>query len=554
MLRRWNPWPVFGWELRRASRQSSFYVARSVLVGGLLAGLAAVWWGTVWRLDVSQPSGLSQAGRFFFIVMAVVQLCLVALAAPAATAGAFCSELSRGHVDLVLATGMTALDVVVGTLAARFVQVLSGVACVVPLLVLSHRLFGVPIECLFALELVTAGCATAGCTLALAVSTTARRFHEVLVTTYVILAGWLLGYPVIMIISTTPVGRLIPSALPRTLLAINPFRVALEPMTGPLSPSPFGPWALFGTAIGVAIALAGFAAWRLGSMGNATPARRGRTWRLAAYWPGSGLDANPIVWRECRQARTSWWFRLLWASYVTGAVVFTSAAVYECVQNNARKTDWAAPFNGFQVTVGLLLLSLTTPAALAEDRARGTLDVLLSTPLSTRAIVLGKWWAHYRVVPWLALLPTAVASAHAFREQRWGGVLLIGLSVLALGSAATSLGIGLAAWFTRIEQALTLSAAFWIGMTVAWVVLVMLVVGEKTQLAMGLASGSPFFGVGILTGQIAEAPRDKWPFHVFWASIWIVVYFAAAAALLIVTLRSFDRCVGRVPAGRDGCE
>ena len=95
-----------------------------------------------------------------------------------------------------------------------------------------------------------------------------------------------------------------------------------------------------------------------------------------------------------------------------GALLFTVLAVVECAGRGSRGTTlWAGPFNGFQAAVGLLLLSLVTPASLAEERARGSLEVLLSTPLSTRSLVLGKWLAHYRVVPWLALLPGLVAIA-----------------------------------------------------------------------------------------------------------------------------------------------
>ncbi len=36
---------------------------------------------------------------------------------------------------------------------------------------------------------------------------------------------------------------------------------------------------------------------------------------------------------------------------------------------------------------------------------RGSLDVLLATPLSTDRIVLSKWWGTYRIIPALALLP-----------------------------------------------------------------------------------------------------------------------------------------------------
>jgi hypothetical protein len=43
-----------------------------------------------------------------------------------------------------------------------------------------------------------------------------------------------------------------------------------------------------------------------------------------------------------------------------------------------------------QVMFGLLMFAAVAPTALAEERQRGSLDVLMTTPLSTRAIVLGK--------------------------------------------------------------------------------------------------------------------------------------------------------------------
>ena len=50
----------------------------------------------------------------------------------------------------------------------------------------------------------------------------------------------------------------------------------------------------------------------------------------------------------------------------------------------------AGMVNGFQVAIGLLLLSVTSATSLAEERVRGSLDLLLSTPLSTRQIVVGQ--------------------------------------------------------------------------------------------------------------------------------------------------------------------
>ena len=45
--------------------------------------------------------------------------------------------------------------------------------------------------------------------------------------------------------------------------------------------------------------------------------------------------------------------------------------------------------NVVQVTVGLLLVSVGAATSLAEERVRGSLDVLLTTPMSTRSILAG---------------------------------------------------------------------------------------------------------------------------------------------------------------------
>src|SRR5262249_27027975 len=175
---------------------------------------------------------------------------------------------------------------------------------------------------------------------------------------------------------------------------------------------------------------------------------------------------------------------LLWEIYVAGAVLFSLLAVSECAVHGVGKTFWAGLFNGFQTAVGLMLLSLVTPAALAEERARGILEVLLSTPLSTRSLVVDKWLAHYRVVLGLALLPGLVAVAHAVPSGRWLGVPLVIATVLAQGAAVTSLGIALATWVPRLDRALTLSAAASVFVTVAWVPLMFLLCRDNKALGV----------------------------------------------------------------------
>ena len=73
----------------------------------------------------------------------------------------------------------------------------------------------------------------------------------------------------------------------------------------------------------------------------------------------------------------------------------------------------AAHVNAWQVAIGLLLLSVSAATTLAEERDRGSLDVIMTTPLTSREIVWGKWWGTFAMVPRLAILPIWVATGAA---------------------------------------------------------------------------------------------------------------------------------------------
>jgi ABC-type Na+ efflux pump permease subunit len=110
----------------------------------------------------------------------------------------------------------------------------------------------------------------------------------------------------------------------------------------------------------------------------------------------------------------------------------------------------AAQVNAWQVAIGLLLLSVSAATTLAEERDRGSLDVIMTTPLTTREIVWGKWWGTFAMVPRLAILPIWVAAGAAMvTDGGMGLVLMIGL-ILAYAAAITSLGLAVATWVPRL--------------------------------------------------------------------------------------------------------
>ena len=62
---------------------------------------------------------------------------------------------------------------------------------------------------------------------------------------------------------------------------------------------------------------------------------------------------------------------------------------------------------------GLLMLAAIAPTSMAEERQRGSLDLLATTTLSTRAIVVGKWLGTFRLVWPITIGPGLLAVAMA---------------------------------------------------------------------------------------------------------------------------------------------
>ena len=137
---------------------------------------------------------------------------------------------------------------------------------------------------------------------------------------------------------------------------------------------------------------------------------------------------------------------------------------------------------------------------------RGSLDVLLATPLSTDRIVLSKWWGIYRVVPAVALLPAVaavllaateptvppyrMAFAAGFTPIRVSGLDRIAHGCLPMamllvqGALVTSVGLLLATWIQRVGRAVAVSVVNYICYAFGW--LVVLEMGIITDLLVWL--------------------------------------------------------------------
>jgi ABC-type Na+ efflux pump permease subunit len=242
----------------------------------------------------------------------------------------------------------------------------------------------------------------------------------------------------------------------------------------------------------------------------------------------------------------------------------------------------------FYLLFGMLMLSATAPTSLAEERVRGSLDVLLAAPLATRSIVLAKWWGVYRRV--LVMLPLilyiAIFEAGATPDlpmlspgaryapipvplNAWDRILaatLCPLDFLVSGALLVSLGVALALWVRRLGRAIALSVIFFFLTSIVWVIAVewgfSLVARFQRPdnlywfqqhyrwLNECLAALSPTFGPAITLSIInpwswTDRP-ERWAGH----AVVLAIKAAAAGLLLLLSVVTFDSCLGRISEAR----
>ena len=163
------------------------------------------------ELDSTDPAGPSRSRCWRPTAKAStrrsssIELTLVLLAAPAATAGAICLDKARGTLDHMLATDLSNAEIVLGKLGVRLVPVLGLIACVLPITALTSLLGGIDPTALVGSFLAAIACATLGCSLAMTLSVWGRKTHEVLMITYLILILWLI-IPVVLALAADSFG------------------------------------------------------------------------------------------------------------------------------------------------------------------------------------------------------------------------------------------------------------------------------------------------------------------------------------------------------------
>ncbi|MFI5459084.1 MAG: ABC transporter permease [Isosphaerales bacterium] len=568
---RWGLGPVFIYECLTNSRRWQTYAARSFGVSALLLAMATIAWSNDAMLVGKSAREYANLGEAYFYGLIGVELALVMLAAPAATAGAICLDRSRGTLAHMLATDLSDPEIVLGKLAARLLPVIGLVACTWPVLSITSLLGGIdPLALTMAFAVIVA-VALLGCCMALAISVWARKPHEVILVTYTFWILVLLIWPIWLGLSA---GRLVPGPSPWVPVT-NPFYLALAPYAVPGRTDFWDYLGFFAVALGASGAFTVVAVWRMRPVasrdtGENRKAVLGRLGRLIRRLPGPSLDGNPVLWREWHRARPSpWMIGLLVLLGGTTGIACVVGAVTIWVNGVEPLRSNPAMYTGIigcvvQVLFGLLMLSAVAPMSMSEERQRGSLDVLAATPLSTRTIVLGKWWSTFRLVPLLAISPglmtLALATAHKAPPPPWAipwlnqelslgyrlsGAVLLVATILAHGAAMTSVGLAAAIWIKRQSRAITVSVGLFVLVAVGWPILVKVVLRHSNN-TLGLAALSPVWVAGELSAELS-LPLDDFRGFLWWIALWDIIVVSTAIGLSWLAIHTFDRCFGRIP-------
>jgi ABC-type transport system involved in multi-copper enzyme maturation permease subunit len=567
--------PVFAYEWLTSSRRWQTYALRAAFVAAILVGLLLVQ-----RDDPSLPNGgslvslrdLAAIGKQTYGMIVGIELTLILLVAPAATAGAVCLDKARGTLDHILVTDLSNAEIVLGKLGVRLIPVLGLVACTLPVLALSSLLGGIDPLALGGSFLVAVGCTLVGCSLAMMLSVYGRKTHEVLILTYLLIIFWLVAWLLVEVVHgmlATPLPRAaglsLWAALHDWAQWSNPYYLAFAPYFNPGRVGVADYPKFLAVCLACSAAQVGLATARIRRVALKQAGRAAggvRRWlprpRRPRWWPGlpgPSLDPNPVAWREWRRTRPSWMMRAAWGLYAAFGLLWVYLAAHP--RASGPTNGIIGIMNMFQVTLGLLLLGVGASTSLVEERVRGSLDVLLSTPMSTRSILSAKWWGSFRRVLPVVFWPAAMALFLAIADGQWPLFFVLPPLVLAYGAAITSMGLAVATWVRRPGRAIAVCATAYVILVVGWPILELLWLSEGLNGPVGrwMILGDPPFGALFLTMSfdarggipIGAGPRFIATETTLWAILWIVAYVGAAALLFWATLATFDGCLGRIP-------
>jgi ABC-type transport system involved in multi-copper enzyme maturation permease subunit len=448
--------PIVERELRVASRRAS---TQRMRVAAAVVAMAVFGWMMLTFLRGLPPT---MHGRYLFRTVFSFSFVYCLLIGARLTADCLSEEKREGTLGLLFLTDLKGYDVVLGKLAATSVNSVYALMAIVPVMSLPVQLGGVTAAEVWQSALVLLNTLFFSLSAGVVVSALSRNERKAMfAAVFVILGATFLPGLLALVLSTTFPQRFDNPQGIWPILALSPgFAFALlatgANASGALATVGVPGWSFWISVLWVQVAgwgMLGVASrilprvWQ-GRVANSRLDRQRERVEQWAYGRAAGrkafrtrlLNINPFMWLVSRER---WKPYYVWLYVVAGGATWWWGWYrYDDVMFD-RKTVIPTVLM-FQTFLKLWIISEAC-TRLAEDRRIGALELLLSTPLTTREILRGHWLALWRQFAW----PLAVILASEFlllRRQFALPVVLINLAmvladVLTLGWVGMWLGL-----------------------------------------------------------------------------------------------------------------
>jgi ABC-type transport system involved in multi-copper enzyme maturation permease subunit len=491
--------PVLAYDILRVGRkprQIWFRFAYAVILGVMFTWVYLSWVSN--NTGRVHPKVMARLAETFFTVYMVVQFIMVCLLTPASVAGAIADEKERRTLEFLLATDLRDREILFGKLASRVGSLLLFLLAGLPILGLMQFFGGIDPDLVLAGFAATFATVLTLAAVGIAASVLSRKARDAIALTYLVAVAYVLLSLVAYGVAVMPYVRdwfelelfgykVTAEDLAYPFVAGNPFYVVPYTMTrrAVVTVDVFAAlrhYLLFhAVAIALLVTWAGlklrpialqqtFGSRRRSLWSRLRPARKPaaagerRPRQVAAKVTRPTVGERPILWKEVfvdAGLKLGGFgkvviFGLVGLSFVPMGFIFWFSIVDPSSWRNTgpwwSASRWDEFGNGMNVylraagTVAACLVFLAVgirgAGCISGERDRHTLDALLTTPLSARTIVWGKWWG-------------------CLLGMRWAWAWIFSLWVLALAAGGVHPVMFVAA---MISLAVYASGAAWIGL------------------------------------------------------------------------------------------
>ena len=491
----WLTGPIFDKELRVSSRRRRTYVLRFLYVALLTIYTALCWIAIVRESGYSNAYGsaqMSQAGKIIVATLVWFQFIAVQLLAVIMLSTSISDEIYHRTLAVLMTTPITGLQIVLGKLFSKLLQLALLLAIGLPILAIIRVLGGVPTEFVVASFCLTATAMLFAASVSLLLSIFNRRAYMVIILSLVVLGILyaLIPFLTIMILQDTLRGNLgAMNTIGKVICAANPFGTLMFHTQRLMSPgrSPFSAsWPLnclvMAGASAVVLAMAirnvrKVAMRQANSEAGILRSRREARRAAAATRPAPSVAAGqanavladrfvegrirrvrgwPMVWKELRaplfRRRLS---AILAASAVVIIVLVTYAACWrELLRDPEAHFVYVAIFWG----LGTLYTAVLAATPITAEKESRSWPILLASPISDWQILFGKAVGVFRkcLPAWLplaghVLLFTILGKIHPI------ALLLLGMIAVWVTLLLTGSGLCFSARFKRTTTAVVMN-------------------------------------------------------------------------------------------------